>query len=185
MSSQKAEASRAIARIYGLQLEKDVDALLSELSSPLGRGRISRRPVRAYAAHALGKLEDRRAVPYLVAAAGDSSADVRSAVVGALSAIADPSAGSTFVTALRDPSRLVRSHAVKGLARINARDAIDSLREAAAHDEDAWVRLFAAEALSELGDKEMSRLVTAQLNRLRWWQRQERKRLQALLRDAD
>ena len=101
---------------------------------------------RAAAANALGEFLDGGATPLLVKAIGDSSADVRVAVLGALQRLNDPAGVTAIQTALGDGDPRVRKTAIE--AGLHTAGFSDAARVATLlSDPDAVIRAKAADAL--------------------------------------
>jgi HEAT repeat protein len=92
---------------------------------------------RYYAAHLLGDIKDRRAIPILVKLLRDE--DVRFIVPWALSEIGDKDADRPLIDALNNSDPSFRVYVIQALEKLGAREALPKLREL-------------------LGDQEMSRL---------------------------
>jgi HEAT repeat protein len=92
---------------------------------------------RYYAAHLLGDIKDRRAIPILVKLIRDE--DVRFIVPWALGEIGDKDADGPLIDALNDSDPSFRVYVIHALEKLGAREALPKLREL-------------------LGDQEMSRL---------------------------
>jgi HEAT repeat protein len=123
---------QALRRIYALEPERNIGLLIRALDNLIESG--PNATVRAAAAAALGRLGDARAGEYLVPLVADRSEEVRYAAVRALRA------------------------AAAALSRLRQHNAQRSLR-AAMQCDDAWVRLYAAEALAAVGDEEIQTFV--------------------------
>jgi HEAT repeat protein len=92
---------------------------------------------RYYAAHLLGDIKDRRAIPILVKLLRDE--DLRFIVPWALAEIGDKDANAPLIDALNDSDPSFRVYVIHALEKLGAREALPKLREL-------------------LGDQEMSRL---------------------------
>jgi HEAT repeat protein len=108
---------------------------------------------RAQAAHALGKIGDKRALlPLFAALIGDEEPHVRSTAAQALAAIGDTRAVEPLTAALKDQESYVRMVVAKSLGELGDERAVDSL-VTALKDTDASVRKSAATSLAILGSK--------------------------------
>jgi HEAT repeat protein len=107
--------------------------------------------VRRWAAWALGKIKDPRAVEHLIQALGDPNAEVRSWAALALGSIGDARAIEPLIQALRDLNGWMRSKAAEVLGRIGDPLAVGPLIQALG-DPDTEVRWGATEALGRIGD---------------------------------
>jgi len=132
------EAARALVRVGSASL----DPLLKTLAAagPAGRRNI---------AWALGALDDRRAVPSLIASLTDAEASVREQAAWALGAIDDARAVQPLIAALRDTSPAVRRQSAWALGAIDDATAVDAL-VIALKDGDAHVREQAAWAIGAI-----------------------------------
>lgn len=101
---------------------------------------------RYYAAHILGDLKDRRAVPILVSLLKDP--DINYIVPWALGQIGDKSAVQPLIGALKDPDPQVRTLAICALKDLNATEALPSLRplldDHGKSNYDGWVSVAGA-----------------------------------------
>ncbi|MBN1285965.1 MAG: HEAT repeat domain-containing protein [Anaerolineae bacterium] len=130
--------------LRGAEAGTDDEALLllhlDELESPSPQ-------LRVHAARALRRLKDKRAVPRLIEALGDSHPDVRFAVAEALGWLRDERAVSALADALRrDRSHAVRQTAAEALGQIGDVHAVPGLIRAM-RDSDIGVRICAIQAL--------------------------------------
>lgn len=82
---------------------------------------------RYYAAHLLGNLRDRRAVPILVSLLRDI--EVKHAVPWALGEIGDKDADAPLIDALNDVDPSFRVYVIQALEKLGAREALPRLRE--------------------------------------------------------
>ena len=106
--------------------------------------------VRAKAAFALGRLGDRRAVPYLLEhLLSDPAPFVRARIAGALGQFGDPDVIERLVRSLGDPAWWVRMRSVEALEQSG--DAAEGPLLVALDDPDAEIRIRAAVALERLG----------------------------------
>ena len=106
--------------------------------------------VRAKASGALGKLGDRRAVPYLLDhLLTDPAPFVRARIAGALGQFDDPDVIERLVRALGDPAWWVRMRSVEALEQIGPQSEGPLL--VALDDPDPELRIRAAVALERLG----------------------------------
>lgn len=115
---------------------------------------------RCAAVELLGALRDPLASGYLLERVADADAELRTKVIKAAAAIADPRFAEVFRGLLRDPAWSVRCQAATGLGNIGATDAIAELA-AALGDEAWWVRFNAASSLAELGSPGRAALAEA------------------------
>lgn len=173
--SNKSDAGRltpkdciALSSIYGLVEVGGpaVPELLRLLRSGAGRSR-------KFAAFALGEIagtgpEVRDA---LVAAAGDADPHLRIAAVEALGLKpADDAIVAALARALDDADAEVRFDAVLGLARMGqaAAAAVPALGRVLTDDPNRYVRGYAVEALSRIGDDAAYRVLLPYLKLSRW-----------------
>jgi HEAT repeat protein/WD40 repeat protein len=105
--------------------------------------------VRAAAAKGLGKLKDKHGIRLLEQALRDEPS-VRCAALMGLTAIGEQSAIPALLATLRDPTPVVRYHAVTGLGKLKAEQATGAIRRLL-EDKDSMVRTGAEKALVELG----------------------------------
>jgi HEAT repeat protein len=106
--------------------------------------------VRAKAAFALGRLGDRRAVPYLLEhLLSDPAPFVRARIAAALGQFGDPEVIDRLVRSLGDPAWWVRMRSVEALEQSG--DAAEGPLLVALDDPDAEIRIRAAVALERLG----------------------------------
>jgi HEAT repeat protein len=95
-------ASGDLARIRGLEADRNVAGLIAELANDTDYGRYA--ITRSHAADALGRLGDDQAVPYLAELARDDPKDmVRESAVGALSHLRAKDAAPVFIEGLAIP----------------------------------------------------------------------------------
>lgn len=106
--------------------------------------------VRAYAARALGRQKNARAVGPLVRASADKDWRVRVAAQRSFGTLADSSALPQVLGGLSDPEPYVRETAAQSAALLRSRDALPALRKTIG-DKDPAVRLAAARATATLG----------------------------------
>jgi len=95
---------------------------------------------RYYAAHLLGDIKDRRAVPILVQLLRDE--DVKFIVPWALGEIGDKDADAPLIDALNDNDPSFRVYVIHALEKLGAREALPKLRE-----------LLPDQEMSRLGDR--------------------------------
>lgn len=127
-----------------------VTETLDELLDKLGNDSV---PVRYAAANKLGKLGDRVAVPYLIAALDEEDDKVKDNLIYALGELGDHSAVPVLSRILRkDKSDRLRKCAAKALGMLGSATAVEDLISAL-NDEDFKVRKSAARALGQIGDK--------------------------------
>jgi len=123
-----------------------LDELLDKLSSDSV-------PIRYAAANKLGKLGDKGAVPYIIAALDDTNEKVKDNLIFALGELGDISAVNVLAKILAtDKSDRLRKCAAKALGLIGSATATDDLISALG-DDDFKVRKSAARALGQIGDK--------------------------------
>lgn len=108
---------------------------------------------RIEAIHALGKLDDPRAVPHLVSALKAKDRDVRALAMGKLCFLNKPSIVPGVVKALDDSDPRVRQHAIYALQRMKARTTADRIAAMMTGDKNEIVRFNAALALAEVGGR--------------------------------
>jgi len=169
-SNRSHTVSDALAKIGA----PSVGPLIVTLQNPDAR-------VREFAAEALGKIRDTRAVEPLIAARKDLAPNVRWSAAEALGEIRDTRAVEPLISALEDPAPEVRWNAVKALGEIGDSRAVEPLIVVVKHpglglgdqavkalarigapavaplivtlkDPDARVRELAAKALGGIGD---------------------------------
>jgi len=104
--------------------------------------------IRAEAAHALGLMQYRSAVPQLVAALDDPYEEVRAAAVGALGHIAEPSAIPQLIARLAEQSRHQRVRVVGALHQFGSAVVPPLLDHARSHQGDL---VMVAELLGRIG----------------------------------
>ena len=107
--------------------------------------------IRVQAAEYLGSHGDRRAVPALIKALGDSEVRVRFAAAGALGKLEDKRAVDTLVARVSDSEMMVALEAVAALAAIGGDRSLEALQTLAGQG-DGPVRLGALESLGLMGD---------------------------------
>lgn len=101
--------------------------------------------------------------------------------VTALGAIDAGDSIGVLVLALNDPSRVVRTSAAESLGRLGAREATGDLARLLSTAGDEWTRLYAAEALSALGDPSVAGAAADALAGTPRWARERRRRWQRLV----
>lgn len=126
-----------------------VESLMETLDDTAGK-----KTTRMFAAEALGKIKDARAVPPLVRAANGEDPQVRGAAVTALGVFSGAEAEAAIVQALRDSVPAVRLAAVKASVSRTIRDAEPFIRFRARNDPDRNVKNEAIKALAALGGRE-------------------------------
>lgn len=105
----------------------------------------------AAAARALGQLDAKEAVPFLVQAARNSDGEVKVAAYEALARLRTPEAIAVAIDGLGDREARARRWAAFILAELGTSDALERLRSAV-EDPDEGVRLYATRALVRLHD---------------------------------
>ena len=115
--------------------------------------------IRRFAVSALGRFKEPRAVQALISTLTDTDTDVRWFSLLALSAMKDPAAMpavlpvvKAVLPALKDESRVVRSHAAYTLGVLGQMEAFEPLLLTATTDPDQAPRYVAWEALAALGN---------------------------------
>jgi HEAT repeat protein len=109
--------------------------------------------VRAAAGRALGRLGVREAVPDLVAALNDASADVRVVAAAALWRLPDPSATAPLLEHVKDADKAVREWSALALGVIGDKRAVPEMVRLLG-DSERSVRLAAVRSLGRIGDPE-------------------------------
>jgi HEAT repeat protein len=160
------QARADLGRIRRLEVDRNIAGLIAELGSDADHGRYL--IIRSYAADALGRLGDVRAVPYLAELAHDPKDIVRSSAVGALSRLRSKDAAPVFGVGLHDPAETVRMASAEGLGRLGDPAAIPMLRAVLDTDLHAEVRMVAAEALVELGDDNVCARIPEVMRAVSW-----------------
>jgi HEAT repeat protein len=123
---------------------------ISELLRPLLRS--DPEPVvRAAAGRALGRLGAREAVPDLVKALADASADVRVVAAAALWRLPDPSATEPLLEHVKDADKAVREWSALALGVIGDKRAVPEMVRLLG-DPERSVRLAAVRSLGRIGD---------------------------------
>jgi HEAT repeat protein len=144
-AAERATAADEMGR-RGYRLRKEIADLLRPLL------RSDPEPVvRAAAGRALGRLGAREAVPDLVHALADTSADVRVVAAAALWRLPDPSATEPLLEHLKDADRAVREWSALALGVIGDRRSVPELVRLLGDPERA-VRLAAVRSLGRVGD---------------------------------
>jgi HEAT repeat protein len=119
----------------------------------------------AAAAYALGKLKEENAVPFLIPLLGHSNEYVRREVTKALKKIGDP-AIPVLTKDMEHKPLNNRYLIITILGKIGGEKAIHALLEAL-KDNNEYIRLSAAESLSELGNDKGYELAVKNLNSIR------------------
>lgn len=123
---------------------------ISELLRPLLRS--DPEPVvRAAAGRALGRLGAREAVPDLVKALSDTSADVRVVAAAALWRLPDPTATEPLLERVKDADKAVREWSALALGVIGDKRAVSEMVRLLG-DPERSVRLAAVRSLGRIGD---------------------------------
>jgi HEAT repeat protein len=149
-SSQAADRAAAANEMgrRGYRFRKEIAELLRPLL------RTDPEPaVRAAAGRALGRLGAREAVPDLIAALSDSSADVRVVAAAAIWRLPDPAATAPLLDRVKDSDKAVREWAALALGVIGDKRAVPELVKLLGDPERA-VRLAAVRSLGRVGDPE-------------------------------
>ncbi|MFP4612352.1 MAG: HEAT repeat domain-containing protein [Spirochaetaceae bacterium] len=110
--------------------------------------------LRGYAADALGRIGDPRALEVLESMVGDEEAIVRAYAVSALGRFDDEDVAPVLSAALRDSVAQVREFALQGVARNGIADAVPAVMYRARRDPEKQVRAAAFEALAQLATDE-------------------------------
>jgi HEAT repeat protein len=153
-------------RVRRLQRERDVDALIAELRNSAPFGQIG---VRGWAARALGKLGDPRAVqPLLRLLREDDNEVVRSTAARSLGQIGDSSAVPALVAALDEESDVVRAWAADSLGRLGARSAARKVTSLLTSP-NRVVRQAAAVSLGKIGDSSSIGPLSRAAKEDGWW----------------
>lgn len=118
--------------------------------------------VRAAAGRALGRLGVREAVPDLVAALSDTSADVRVVAAAALWRLPDPSATAPLLEHVKDQDKAVREWSALALGVIGDKRAVAEMVRLLG-DPERSVRLAAVRSLGRIGDPDGLEPVTKYL----------------------
>lgn len=126
-----------------------VESLMKTLDDTAGK-----KGTRMFAAEALGKIKDARAVPSLVRAANGEDPQVRGAAMTALGNFPGSEADAAIVQGLRDSVPAVRLAAVKASASRSIREAEPFIRFRARNDPDRKVKDEAIKALAGMGGRE-------------------------------
>lgn len=114
---------------------------------------------RCWAAGALGKIANKKAVTPLITALEDDFEDLRRDAAKALGEIGDKRAVTPLIKALKDNEYYVRARVGKALKKIGDEKAVEPLIKAvdvlikALESSDEFVRSEATEALGEIGDE--------------------------------
>ena len=153
VAAQKQEIEKLISQLQ----DKDgrIRSIAAEALGVIGEGAVDAtsaliqalkdQDVHGNTAWALGKM-GMGAVPLLVLALKDPSAQVRSSVASALGAIGSKDAVPALIQALKDESIGVRRGAAEALVTIESEDAVPALVKAF-QDPEAWVRYSVLRAL--------------------------------------
>jgi HEAT repeat protein len=139
-----------------------VDALIR-----IAKGRDEDKTRRLYAADALGKIGDRRALPVLLDMFDEDDALLRAYAASALAAFGMEEALPSLLAGLRDANVKVRLQCAKALARelgpAAASQAVPILRWKAENDPERSVRLESVRALGAIADGPSVRFLEALL----------------------
>jgi HEAT repeat protein len=148
--SIRASAARVIGR---LSVTTAGDALIKAIND-------SQAPVRYAAMHALGAIQERRALPALTQQfTYYGKGEGAWAALDALAHLADPSSIPLFKSRLADKDPLLRRAAAEGLARTGDSSEVSTLEIGAGNDGVETVRAAMAFALQKLGRNYIPRLV--------------------------
>lgn len=105
------------------------------------------------ALHALGRLDDRRAIPALVSALESGDRDIRALAAGKLVFLNNGRIVPALEKALDDKEPRVRQHALYALERLKARRSADKIAGLLIRDKNEIVRFNAARALAAVGGR--------------------------------
>jgi HEAT repeat protein len=159
------KAGAALTRITRFETESNFAGLLNSLEH-------DSEDVRLAAVWALGRLGERRAIPYVNERLSDSDAIVRQTACEVLGVLRAKASETNLLHALDDPDRIVRSAAADALGRVGEASTVERVRAAlhrVAHDDfDMHVRLTAAEALIALRDDRISSVLPAVIQGVPW-----------------
>lgn len=108
---------------------------------------------RIAAIYALGKLDDPKGIPALVAVLDDPDPDLRALAMGKLVFFNDRSLVPRLVQALGDREPRVRQHALYALQRLKAASAADQIARVLGRDKDETTRYNAVLALAAVGTR--------------------------------
>ncbi len=131
-----------------------VESLVETLDDTAGK-----KATRMFAAEALGRIKDERAVASLVKAANGEDPQVRSAAVTALGSFTGAEAEGAIVQALRDGIPGVRLAAIKASVALSIRASEPFVRFRARNDPDRKVKDESIRALGSLGGGENLRFL--------------------------
>src|SRR5918992_1772138 len=166
MRMQRGIEELPFERIRRLQRDGDVTSLIAELSNPASFGPIG---VRGWAARALGKLGDPRAIePLARLLKEDSSELVRSTAARSLGQIGDSRAVPDLLAALDDESDLVRTWASDSLGRLGAFNTASKVTELLTSPS-RMVRQAAAVALGRIGNSSTIGALARAASEEGWW----------------
>ena len=148
-SGKTEQALKEYQRFYTLNEKESSDLLLQIL---LGALNDDHSEVRLRAAHALGELDGKRAVPTLIEALSDDHWGVRHSAVRALGELGDKRVVPALIKTFNDNNSTVRSTAVRALGKLGDKSVLPILIDVL-NDDDSIVQREAIHALGELGDK--------------------------------
>ena len=134
-----------------MEMERDIEGLIKALGYK-NKGSIEEQWIRGYAASALGKIGDTRAIGPLIKVLDDPDTDVRMRVAEAMGKIGDERAMEPLIKALADPDADVRARVSEAMGKIGDKRAVEPLIEALG-DYDADVRVRVTEALRKIVDE--------------------------------
>ena len=106
--------------------------------------------VRMAAAHALGEIGGRKAVPFLLSALGDTTYQVVNAALVGLGRLKAPEAYGPSIDLIGNDNPHIRKHAALTLGELGDTRAVPAVRALAREDTDAGVRFMATKALQKL-----------------------------------
>ena len=155
------------ARVKRFEDDRNVAGLIRELDGD-ARGWSQYTILRSYAAEALGRLGDPRAIPSLIDHAGDPEAHVRMTILHALGQLHAHDAQEVLLAGLSDPAPVVRMSAAEALGRLDDPAVLPRLWQVLDEDSDAEVRMSAVEAIAMLGDENVASRIPGVLRDVSW-----------------
>jgi HEAT repeat protein len=135
-------ASRAIEH---LEVTSDIDEILQALKTGSTGARIA-------AIHALGEIGGEKVIAPLVYCAGRPEADIRSAAVGALGRLVEPSTLPVLIERLDDENQAVQARAIIAIGSFPSSAALRERLRPFLKERDGSLEAEAALALAHLGD---------------------------------